>query len=72
MGGCGNVSNKYGSFAIVLQCLLSIPDIEGSLGSYVIAKTGLWDTLLFVTLFNASDLGTCLALFKAASINFGL
>ena len=62
MGGCGNVSNKYGSFTIVLQCLLSIPVIEGSLGSYVIAKTGL----------NASDLGTCLALFKAASINFGL
>ena len=51
---------------MVLQCLLTMPDIDGSLGSYVMAKTGLWVALLFTTLLSASDLGTCLAFSRAA------
>ena len=57
---------RCGSCFIVLQCLLIIPAIEGSRGSYVITNTGLVLVLFLTTLFRASNLGISLALFIAA------
>ena len=40
------------------QCLLRIAGIDGSLGSYSMAKTGRFDAFSLDTLFSGSDLGT--------------
>ena len=54
---------------MVLQCLLIILEIDGSLGSNEITKTGLWDSLFLTTFFKASFLGICLALSMAEFIS---
>ena len=60
-GAWGNTCARYGSCLIVLQCLLTILDMEGSLGSKDITNTGLFEFCTLITFFRASDLGIYLA-----------
>ena len=54
---------------MVLQCLFTILEMDGSLGSKEITKTGLWESFVFTTFFKASLLGICLALSMAELTN---
>ena len=62
-GGEGKTSAKcWFLLTIVLQCLVCSLVMEGSLGSYVTANTGLFFFLLIGTLFRAASLGILFAL----------
>ena len=60
------------SAVIVLQCLFTIPAMEGNLGSKVITNTGLFGVLDFITFSRAFILGMFLALSIAELIKFVL
>ena len=67
-GGEGKTSAKcWFLLTIVLQCLACILVMEGSLGSYVTANTGLLFFLLIGTFFRAASLGTLFAFVRAVS-----
>ena len=67
-GGLGKTSAKWQSFATIdRQCLAIRFGIEGSLGSYAEAKTGLLFSFFLATFLRSVSLGTFLALVMADS-----
>ena len=71
-GGKGNISHNLGSCIIVLQCFLTMPVMEGNLGSKFITKTGRFE-FEFLQLFSELlPLVFFLAFSMAASMLLGL
>ena len=67
-GGLGKTFAKWQSFATIdRQCLAIRFGMEGSLGSYAEAKTGLLFSFFLATFLRSFSLGTFLALFMADS-----
>ena len=67
-GASGNTSAKYWFWLVIdLQCLVCMLFMAGNLGWYVMANTGLFVCLFFVTFLRANSLGTSLALSIALS-----